>query len=182
MKIDFQSEKCNKISKILVIVFMSLTFLSILMPDEFLLGIRELQSIYGADVRLNPFQMIMRWAHLVSFLILPIAVFFNRDTFKKIALYFCLPVTLVFACMFGEMLPYFTSEKGTGICDIRFITATVKPFLTNGVFRGILFFAIILLELAVIALVFLRDRNVWKFQKASVWKFPVILICCISLP
>ena len=179
MQIDFTEKKWNKLSKILVIVFMSLTFLSILMPDEFVLGLRELHSIYGDDYRLDPFQMIMRWAHLVGFLILPIAVFFNRNTFKKIALYFCLPVSLVFACMFGEMLPYFISQKGTGICDIRFITATIKPLMTNGAFRGILFFAIILTELAVIALVFLRDMNVWKFKKSDVWKFIAILISCI---
>lgn len=179
MKVDFNSQKYNKLSKILVIVFMSLTFLSILMPDEFLLGLRELKNIYGAPVRLDPFQMIMRWAHLVAFLILPIAVLFNRDTFKKIALYFCLPVTLVFACTFGEMLPYFTSEKGTGICDIRYLSPAIEAFMKNGVFRGILFFSIVLLELAIIALVFLRDTNVWKFKKASAWKFPVILIACI---
>ncbi len=179
MQVDFKSTKWNKISKILVIVFMSLTFLSILMPDEFLLGIRELKSVYGDDFRLDPFQMIMRWAHLVSFLILPIATLFNRDTFKKIALYFCLPVTLVFACMFGEMLPYFISEKGTGICDIRYLPPAVEAFMKNGVFRGFLFFAIIATELAVIALVFLRDTSVWKFKKESAWKFILVLVCCI---
>lgn len=42
MQVDFQSEKYNKLSKILVIVFMALTFSSTLMPDEFVLGIREL--------------------------------------------------------------------------------------------------------------------------------------------
>ena len=179
MQVDFQSEKYNKLSKILVIVFMALTFLSTLMPDEFVLGIRELHSVYGDDFRLNAFQMLMRWLHLVAFLILPIAVFFNRNTFKKMALYFCLPVTLVFACMFGEMLPYFTSEKGTGICDIRYLSPAIEAFMKNGVFRGFLFFAIILLELAVIALVFLRDTSVWKFKKSDVWKFIVLLICCI---
>ena len=72
-------KKIEPISKKLVIVFMILTFVNILLPDEFIIGIETLQY------RLDPFQMIIRWFNFVSFLAVPIAIFYNKPTFNKIA-------------------------------------------------------------------------------------------------
>jgi len=173
MQFIMEKEKQLKLSKCLLVAYMVLTFIGILMPDGFVIGIRNI------DHRLSPFQMIMRWLNYVSFIILPIAVYFDRPTFKKIAIYFCLPVTIIFACLFGEMLPYFTSPEGTGICDIRFFPAFIPNTLRNGVFRGFLFFGTVLVQLATIVFIFLRDIHVWKFAKKDIFPFAIILVLCI---
>ena len=67
-------EKLLKLSKILVLVFMALTFLNVLLPDAFVIGIQRHRG-----VRLDPFQMIIRWFNFASFVVLPIAVYFNRN-------------------------------------------------------------------------------------------------------
>ena len=70
-------EKLLQLSKKLVIAFMILTFISILLPDEFVIGISKL------PYRLDAFQMIIRWFNFVSFLVLPVAVYYNKPTFNK---------------------------------------------------------------------------------------------------
>jgi hypothetical protein len=166
-------ERLKQLSKILVIIFMSLTFVNILLPDEFVIGISKL------DYRLDPFNMIIRWLNFVSFLALPISVYYEKMSFKKIAVYFCLPVVIIYCCLFGQILPGYTSELGTGIADIRYLPDFISSFMRNGVFRGILFFAINLLEIAVIALIALQDKNIFKFTKKEVLPTLAILTCLI---
>ena len=167
-------EKLLQLSKKLVIAFIILTFICILLPDEFVIGISKL------PYRLDAFQMIIRWFNFVSFLVLPIAVYYNKPTFNKIAIYFCLPIVIIHTCMFGKMLPGFTSELGTGIVDIRFLPDFIPTILRNGVFRGIIFFAINLLEIAVIALIFIKDKASIKFNKKDIIPFVTILLLLIA--
>ena len=63
----------EKILKTLVVVFMTLTFINVLLPDEFVIGILKL------PYRANVFEMLIRWFNFVAFITLPIAVFFKRD-------------------------------------------------------------------------------------------------------
>ena len=93
-----KKEVLEKISKILVIIFLSLTFISILLPDEFVIGIRDL------TFRPDPFQMLIRWFNFASFVVLPIAVYYDKNVFKKIAIYFCLPVVIIYSSLFT--VPY----------------------------------------------------------------------------
>ena len=164
-----KKEQLFKLSKISVLIYLSLTFLNVLLPDEFVIGISEL------DYRLDVFQMLMRWFNYVAFVVLPVAVYFDRSTFKKIAIYFCLPITVIFAFMFCEILPYMTSALGTGIADIRYLPAFIPTIMRNGVFRGIIFFATIIAQLGTIVLLFLRDKSVVKFTKKDIMPFAVIL-------
>lgn len=167
-------EKLIQLSKRLVIIFMVLTFISILLPDEFVIGISKL------PYRLDPFLMIIRWFNYVSFLALPVAVYFNKPTFNKIAVYFCLPIVIIHTCLFGKMLPGFISELGTGIADIRFLPSFIPDLLRNGVFRGIIFFATNLLEISVIALLFIKDKTSLKFNKKDILPFITILVLLIA--
>lgn len=168
-----KKEVLEKISKILVIIFLSLTFISILLPDEFVIGIRDL------TFRPDPFQMLIRWFNFASFVVLPIAVYYDKNVFKKIAIYFCLPVVIIYSSLFCEMLPYFTSTNGTGIVDIRYLPKWVSSFMHNGIFRGILFFVINGLEILIIGLLIKRDWQVIKFKKSDIMPFIVILFCSI---
>ena len=162
-----------KLSKIFVLIYMILTFVSILLPDELVIGIVKL------EYRIDPFQMIIRWFQFVGFLVLPVAVYFDKPIFKKIAVYFCLPVAIIFICLFGQMLPGYTSELGTGIASIRYLPAFISNLMRNGIFRTIIFFAMMLSELAAIALVALREQSFLKFKKSDILPFAVLLIVLI---
>ena len=94
---------------------MILTFIGVFLPDEFVIGIVKL------EYRLDPFQMLMRWFNFVAFLTLPVALYFNKPTFKKISVYFSIPVVIILMFMFKDILPGYMSERGTGIVDIRFL-------------------------------------------------------------
>jgi uncharacterized membrane protein YwaF len=165
-----KEEKLIKLSKIFLLTYMILTFVSILLPDELVIGITKL------DYRIDPFQMIMRWLQFVGFLVLPVAVYFDKPTFKKLAVYFCLPVAIIFMFLFKDMLPGFTSELGTGIASIRYLPEFISDFMRNGVVRTIIFFVMMLSELATIALIILRDKSFLKFMKQDIMPFIVLLV------
>ena len=163
----------EKIMKFLVVFFMTLTFVNVLLPDEFVIGILKL------PYRANAFEMIIRWFNFVGFITLPVAVFFKRDTFKKIAVYFCLPVLIIFTFMFPIMIKGFTSELGTGIVDMRILPEVVKLFMRNEMFRTIMFFSMVLSELLVIILLIASDKESLRFKKKEFGSFMLVLICLI---
>lgn len=165
--------KLSIIARRLVIAYMILTFVSILMPDEFVLGIADLK--YKPDT----VQMIVRWFNFVSFVALPIAVYFDKPLFKKIAVYFCLPIAIVYSCYFGKMLVGFTSELGTGISDIRYLPEFISNFFYNPVFRGVLFFSILLCQIGTILILLLKDYSFLKFNKRDVLNFALVVVLLI---
>ena len=163
----------DKLIKVLVVVFMTLTFINVLLPDEFVIGTLRL------PYRANVFEMIIRWFNFVGFITLPIAVFFNRDTFKKIAVYFCLPVVLIFTCMFPIIIKGYTSDLGSGIVNMKILPQIVAHVMRNGILRTIIFFAMVLSEIAVIILLIKNDWKFLKFKKNQIAHFITILICLI---
>ena len=171
------NEKLFKASKILVLTFMTLTFINVLLPDSFVIGIHRLNP---EGIRLNPFEMIIRWFNFSSFVVLPVAVYFNRNIFKKVAIYFCLPVSIIYTCMAASILPCYVSELGTGIVDIRYMPEFISNIMRNGVIRGLIFFAMCLSCIATIVLVFLRDVNVYKFSKKEIPLFIGLITASIA--
>lgn len=166
-------DKIINITKKLVILFMVLTFINILLPDEFVIGIHRL------DYRLNPFEVLIRWFNLVSFIALPVAIFYNKSIFKKIALYFCLPVLLIYIGFFPNIIEGYTSSAGTGIVDIRYLPDFIPLIMRNEIFRSVLFFVICLIEIAVIALMVINDRSFIKFKDKDLLNFIIILLAII---
>lgn len=165
-------EKIVKLTKILVLIFMSLTFVNILLPDSFVIGIHRLNP---EGIRLSVFQMIIRWFNFSSFVILPVAVYFDKKIFKKVAIYFCLPVALIYFGLVGEILPCYTDSKGTGIVDIRYLPEFISEFMRNGIFRGFIFVLMCLSQLLVIGLLIYKDWTVIKFKKSEIIPFILLL-------
>ena len=168
-------EKLLNVSKILVLIFMTLTFVNVLLPDSFVIGIHRLAE----GQRLEAFPMVIRWFNFSSFVILPIAVYFDRKVFKRVAIYFCLPVAIVYLCLAGSIIPCYTNANGTGIVDIRYLPEVVHDFMHNGVFRGSLFFVMCLTQIATIGLLIYRDWKVVKFNKKEIIPFVLLLIASI---
>lgn len=170
--------KLLKLSKIFVISFISLTFFSIFLPDEFVIGIHRLTYEH------NEFQMIIRWFNYVSFLVLPIAVFYDKPIFKKIAIYFCLPVAIINIFLFKEFIYYYTSPLGTGISDIRYLPEIIKNLMYNELFRTIIFFTTSLFQISTIVLLINRDKKIFIFKKNEIIPFIIltILLTLLILP
>lgn len=159
----------EKIIKYIVITFMTLTFVGIMLPDEFVIGIHRLTYNH------NEFQMIIRWFNLVSFIVLPIAVFYNRPIFKKIAIYFCLPVALIYLFMYKDLIYYFTSDLGTGISDIRYLPIWIRNLMYDKVVRSTIFFLTSFTQLTTIILLIKRDWKIIKFDKKEILPFVILL-------
>ena len=151
------------LGKVLTVVFMVLTFINTLLPDEFVRGLLFVSP--------DPWRMLLRWLSFVSFLVLPVAAFFDRPTFRRIAFYFCLPVAILCLLDVQGTLAGYTAPLGTGLCDIRYLPDSVRLFMKNEIFRGILFFAIHLAEIGAILVLILRDPSVLKFGKRDILPF-----------
>ena len=91
----------DKIIMIFSIIFMSLMFINVLLPDSFVVSLSESELIEHN----NHFEAIIRWFRFVSFLVIPIAIFYNKKTFNKIAIYFCLPIAIINVVIFFLYLP-----------------------------------------------------------------------------
>ena len=158
-----------RLSKTLVLIFMSLTFINTLLPDEFLIGIHILTYKH------NEFQMIIRWFNFVSFLVLPIAVYYDKKVFKKIAVYFCLPVALIFLFMYNNLIYYYTSDLGTGISDIRYLPDVVRNLMYDKAVRSIIFFTTSITQILTILIIIKRDPNALKFKKNEIIPFVILI-------
>ena len=109
--------------------------------------------------------MIIRWFNYVSFITLPIAVFYNKPIFKKIAIYFNLPIAIIFLFMYNDLINYYTSPLGTGISDIRYLPDTLRNLMYNKISRSTIFFITSLTQILTIILIFIKDKQILKFKK-----------------
>jgi uncharacterized membrane protein YwaF len=150
----------EKIAKITVVVWMSLYFLNLFLPDG--LSLRSYDDITPFLSGEYIWFVLLRWCNDVAFLVLPVAVFFKKESFIKITGYFLLTACLVNVAVYFQYAEFFTSELGAGIAQIRFFSQEFKDFLYNEVFRGIYFGVMMLLELLLIVFVALRNFEVFK--------------------
>ena len=118
--------KFEKVCKWTAIIFMVLTMVNVFMPDLFVVSIEQEELTLD-----NRPQAFVRWFNAVAFLVIPIIAFFNKPTFKKIAVYFCLPMAIIYLCFFKEIMEFMTSPYGRGIYEIRFMPQAAKDFMIN---------------------------------------------------
>lgn len=166
-------QNIDKYLKISCIIYMILIIIGIFLPDAYVMGIQDLTE------RPNAFLMIIKWFNYVSVLAFPIAVSYKRPTFKKICVYFCSVIGIIFLLLYSEVIKGYTSELGTGICDIRYLPPFVESFMKNVIFRSIFFFSTILIELVTVGLIIYEDlkneKTIFRFKKSDVVNLVIIL-------
>ena len=137
----------DKILKIAVIVYCSLVILTILLPDAFVrcYNPEEIPLSYK-DISFA----IVRWFSALSFIMLPVAVFFNNRTIRNIAIYFGFTMTMVSLLFYPVFIENFTSTLGRGLNSISVFSEGFKNFLINPIFRSIVIAIQWLLELSII--------------------------------
>ncbi|MBE5756674.1 MAG: hypothetical protein E7342_02625 [Clostridiales bacterium] len=153
----------EKITKILVIVFMSLHFLNLFLPDS--LAMRtfdDLSNYVGGE---NIWFILIRWFNDFAFIAIPIALFFKNKTFIKFVSFFTLIISIVNASIFFKYIEVYTSTAGAGIMALRFFSAETKAFFINPIFRGIYFGIENYIQLMLSIFILLKNVKTIEFNK-----------------
>lgn len=157
----------ERIAKILVIVWMSIYFINLFLPDGLVLRTYNDTSMYQSSE--NIWFVMLRWCNDVAFLVLPVAVFFKKDLFIKITGYFLSIVCLINVICYFKYIAFYTSPLGAGIAEIRFLSEGAKAFLRDATFRSFYFGVMMYLELILIAYIFIRHFDVLKNQMVDLF-------------
>lgn len=162
----FKREKFLRALKILALVYFGWAFFRYMLSDSFIMVINDLFSdtspvlIHTTEIA----QSILRWGHYVSYIVLPMAVFFDSRLFKKIAVYFCAPFAIVSAVFFKDFMAYF-------------MTATERNSIMGPLwFREVYFAAELVLAIAIPLMIIFKDYKSLKFSaKKEIIEFAVVL-------
>ena len=167
----------DKVLKIVCVVWMALYFLNLFLPDGFVLRTYDDISIYQTGKGI-PYALF-RWVREVSFIILPIAIFFKKPLFKKFVAFAVLPIALLNVILYFVSIKYYTSPMGAGIMPLRFFNEETKAFFINKTFRGIYFGVVSFLELMLASFITLRTGKDLKISKD--WKSILLAIAAFVL-
>ncbi len=172
----------NKILKISVIVYCSLVILTILLPDAFVRSYNpeEIPLTYK-DISFA----LVRWFSALSFVILPLSVFFKNRTLRNIASYFCFTMTIVSLIYYPTFMENYTSTLGRGLNSISVISEGFKNFLINPIFRSFIIAIQWLLELSIILVLEIEEKHLFNFKdKKEYLNFGLVLLTTLlcSIP
>lgn len=168
----------NKILKISVIVYVCLMLVSVILPDAFALSYSK-EDLASMPARRG--YAIVRWFSMVSFVCLPIAVFYKNRTIRNIAIYFGSIMTIVQICFFKEYLADFTSTAGRGLNSISVISENFKQFLINPTFRSVWFGILMCLQLVIPVVLAIQEKHVFEFKNKKEYLYFFITLPCIIL-
>ena len=171
----------DRVIKIATVLFISLSLIELFLPDLFMCTHEAdtLKTMTGTKLH-----AILRWLNLVSFTVLPIAVFQKNKYFEKIASFVCFPVAIVNVAAFDRYIEYFTANSYSGLQTVRVLPQTLKDALINEHFRTVFFGLTCLFQLVALALLTYRNREKIKIAKNEIVNLILILIglTYISLP
>ena len=163
-----------KILKITSVVYCVITFLCILLPDAFAL------CIDAENLILNYKEVsfaLVRWFTTLSFIMLPLAVFYKNRTIRNIAIYFCSIMTIVSMIYYPAYIEVFTSTAGRGLNSISVLSEGFKAFLINPVFRSFVFGILVVLGLAIPVVLAVEEKHVFNFKSGKEWlNFGLVLV------
>ena len=126
----------NKILKITVIIYCAFHILTILLPDSAVLCYDD-SVLKALDGEMRGVA-ILKWFGSLSFVMLPLAVFFKNRTIRNISIYFCTIVTLFNIIFYPTLLEYLTSPAGKGLNSMSIVCIELKEFLINPTFRSVI--------------------------------------------
>lgn len=173
----------TKTLKVLVVSYCVLMLVSVLLPDAFKLCMSEAEL---ASMAKNYGYIIIRWFSIVSFIVLPIAVFYKSPTMRNVALLFCLPVAIASICFYPQFLNDFCSTAGRGINSISVVSQSVKNFLIDSTFRSVWFGILISLQILIPIYLSINERKIFYFEsKKDILNFiiclPLIILSAIPI-
>lgn len=104
----------NKFLKIITVIFCGVGYFRFFLSDAFIYVINGawFEGVYYEST--DYLQTFLRWGYFLSYVVFPMAVFFDSRVFKNIACYFCLPFSILTTIFFNDFMAYFLSSKGHG--------------------------------------------------------------------
>lgn len=161
----------QKLIKILVVVYSCMMILGLLLPDG--IAISQSQEFLGS----GKFQghAVLRLFSALSFVVLPVAIFFKNRTIRNIAIYYSVIMTIVQIACYGDYMSWLTSVDGRGLNSLP-ISTGFKNFLLNEGFRGTYFAIEMLLQLSLPVVLALNEKHLFNVKDKKEWgKFFLVL-------
>lgn len=132
-------KEISLVLKILSVLYCAIVLIGFLLPDGFVYVING--SFYGNIYydRTDVWQTILRWGLNISSIILPMAVFFKNRLMKNIAVYVCLPFTILSVLFFNDFISYFVELESRGLLDFIYISQDFRKLILDWTFRSYYF-------------------------------------------
>lgn len=132
-------KQLHVILTIFSVIFLVNIFFGYFLPDGFITVING--SALGGIFydRTDIFHSILRWGLNISTVVVPISVFCKNRLMKNIAIYVCLPFSILSLVFFGNFIRYFTDTSGRAIAMSSHISEKFRLFIFNRTFRSIYF-------------------------------------------
>lgn len=184
--LNFDKEKfdkvINKILKISVVVYCSLSLLGVLLPNALNLSYSEMEI---ETLNLGGLSII-KWISQLAFVLLPLAVFFKNKIIKNIAIYVCPVIAVVQVIAYPQLLEVFTSESGRGLNSISVVSDSFRSFMINPLFRSIVFGALVSLEIIIPVVLGFQEKHVFDIKNGKEWMYSLVvliltLLSCIPI-
>lgn len=178
--VKFNSEKFNaiitKILKIVVVCYCVISLLTILLPNALNLSFdpEELKVLNLSGLA------IIKWFSSLSFMMLPLAVFFKNRTIRNIAVYVCSVVAIVQLVFYPQFLEAFIYEGGRGINSLSIVSQEVKAFMLNPAFRSVIFGLLVGLEIIIPVVLAIQEKHVFNVKSLKEWG-SFVLVLFVSL-
>ena len=156
----------NKSLKIGVIVFCALFILSNFLPDiTNLCYSREELLLTPVDSNLA----LIKWFASASFVLLPLAVFYDNRTVRNLAIFFSLLAGFLQIVFYPQFLELFTSENGRGLNSIKVLSDSFKKFMINPTFRSIYFGVTVGLQIVIPMVLVISKKHIFNVKSLKEW-------------
>lgn len=172
---DATDKVVDKILKVAVVVLFAAYVLRVLLPDSF---IRCLSYDEAKNNSLRLFA-VLRWLNALTAVVLPVAVFFDNKYFKDIAVFICIPITIVSVCFSDMYIAGFIDEAGRGLNSVSGLSEGFRAFLFDGTFRSICLYAFWVLELSVPVILALKEKII--FRKRDKKEIGITLLVALAV-
>lgn len=170
-KTDFHEGKYSRVMKILAVAYFLLMFLNLFLPDGFAVSKSE-ETLAGMNA---VYENTIRWLNGTCIIVIPLLAFYDNKCLNKVAAYFCLPASLLYAYSYSVIIQSLTSENGRGLRTIRFFSEEFKAFLIDESFRSVLFALLSLLQIGIFLFFLLKNLKDLKFEKREVLPFLLVV-------
>ncbi len=169
----------EKAMKITLIVVMSLALLNMFLPDSFAFMTADptAEEYIFDSARYNPFYAVTRLLDAMTLIVLPVALFYKKSTFKKIVVYLVIPTIILNVVMYYQTIEYYCGDYTKNFLEIGHNLWHVCP---NIVIRTLIFGVIMLGKFVVSSYIHLDDPEACKFHnKKEVLYFAIITLACL---
>lgn len=150
--------------KVLSIIYAIIVLVGHLLPDGFVYVING--SFYGQIYydRTDVWQTVLRWGLNISSIVLPMAVFFKNRLMKNVAIYLCLPFTILSVLFLNDFVYYFVQEESRAILDFPYLSESIRTLILDWGFRSFYFGAQLLIGLVIPATIFFGEKHRFNWQ------------------